>query len=510
MRKSRRLIVLLLVTALLIPALACGCGQSRGQELYNKAKEYEENNQFTKATAAYKEAGSLLEKEGMKGDATGCRMAVQRISYFTATYPDLEADVKKKLSEAYPQVPQDQRDRWVSSGEMEHLTWDGKVHYFNQAVENIATRHFDVSYQNKEKNALLGDFVTSFNKEIVQRKPIPWQPYSNPRTYLGTETVSVPRGDLPKTGTFKMWFPLPVLTGPQESVSVLSITPDTYIKQPPSIDQDISLAYMEVPLEQLQGDLNVSVRFQFTHYQENYQVDPGNVGVYDKSSPMYKQYTKSYGNIHISKEIKETAGKVVGNEKNPYLAAKKLYDYIIKDIKYSFMPHLTMWPRGEPESVYVHRMKRGDCGAQSMYFSALCRSLGIPARTTGGWQLLLGDFAGHFWSEFFLPNYGWIPVDPTAADMSDWTNQISEQQRKEYKDFFFANQDPKRCNVQLDVDEPLIPPANEDVFLPMAVQNPIATCSTMADSPSLLLLQHYTLHAELLSGGAEGQPAAGQ
>jgi hypothetical protein len=505
MPRVRRILVIFIVAALLIPAIAAGCGQSRGQALYNKAKALEEEHQFTKATAAYKAARPVLEKEGLKELATESRMAIQRIVLFEVAFPDLAADVKNKLAEAYPQVSQSERDKWLSGGEMEHMTWDGMVHYFNQVVENIATRHFEVSYLNEKKNAALGEFVTAFNQKVIQRKTVPWQPYSNPNTYMGTEAVSVPRGELPKTGTFKMWFPLPVLMGPQDSISVNSVSPAMYLKQPPSTDGDISLAYMEVPLEQLQGDLNVSVQFQFTHYQENFQVDPGNVGAYDKSSPLYKQYTRSYGNTYISEDIRQTARKVVGSEKNPYLAAKKLYDYIIKNIKYSFVPHETMWPRGERESVYVHEMKRGDCGAQSMYYSALCRSLGIPTRTTGGWQLLMGDFAGHFWAEFFLPNYGWIPVDPTAAEMSDWTNTITEQQRQEYKQFFFGNQDPMRCNVQLDVDEPLIPPAKEDIFLPVAVQSPVANCSTMTDIPSALLLEHYTLHAQLVSSGGQQQ-----
>jgi len=55
-----------------------------------------------------------------------------------------------------------------------------------------------------------------------------------------------------------------------------------------------------------------------------------------------------------------------------------------------------MFPRGMPESEYVHTYKRGDCGAQSMYLSALCRSVGIPARTTGGFQIFSGTPAGHF------------------------------------------------------------------------------------------------------------------
>lgn len=500
-KNFRCVLVLILVTALLVPVLAVGCAESQtqGQQQYEKAQALEEQHMLTKATAAYTSAMAQLEKEGKAVLATEARMALQRIELYQVTYSDLAADVKKKLAEAYPAVAQAERDKWVSSGEMEKATWDGKVYYFNQAVENIATRHFDVSYLNQQKNALLGDFATNLINTVIRRPTVTWQPYSNPHTYLGTEAVNVPRAELPKTGVFKMWFPLPVVTGPQDSVTISSITPANYVKQPPSINGPISLAYMEVPLDQLQGDLNVSVQFQFTHYQENFQVDPNNLGAYDKSSALYKQYTKSYGNTYISPSIRETAKKVVGSEKNPYLQAKKLYDYILKDIKYSFMPHATMWPRGERESVYVHRMKRGDCGAQSMYFSALCRSLGIPARTTGGWQLLMGDFAGHFWAEFYLPNYGWVPVDPTAADMADWTNALTDQQRQEYKQFFFGNQDPLRCNVQLDVDEPLIPPATEEVFLPLAIQNPVATCSTMTGSPGVVLLEHYTLHAQLLS-----------
>jgi hypothetical protein len=379
------------------------------------------------------------------------------------------------------------------------MTWDGKVHYFNQAAESIATRHFDIAYQNTGKSEMVAELVRNINSSTSE-STTPWQPYSNPMTWLGTETVNVPRSELPKAGLLKVWFPLPVVTGPQNPVSVVSVTPDTWLKQPPSIDGALSDAYFEVPLDKLEGDLNISVQFQFTHYQENFKVDPGNVGTYDKGSALYKQYTRSYGNTYVSDDIRETAKKVVGGEKNPYLAAKKLYEYILKEIKYSYMPHAAMWPRGERESVYVHEMKRGDCGAQSMYFTSLCRSLGIPARTTGGWQLFTGNFAGHFWGEFYLPNYGWIPVDPTAADIADWTDKITEQERTEFKEFYFGNQDPLRCNVQLDVDEQTVPPLDGEPVIPLAIQDPTGTCTTMEEPASALLAQYHTKSAQLLSG----------
>jgi hypothetical protein len=501
MSKARYLLVLLLVVALLVPVLAVGCGESPGQQAFKNAQDLKAKAMLTKAAAEYERAFALFEKEGKTAQAARARDAAQSVMFVQVTYPDLKADVEKKLADMYPQVAQRERAGWVSNGELERMTWDGKVHYFNQAAENIATRHFDVAYQNTTKAETIAQLVRTISSSSTVGAAA-WQPYSNPMTWLGTESVNVPRSALPKTGLLKLWFPLPVETGPQDSVSVKSVTPDTWLKQPPSTNAALSDAYFEVPLDKLAGDLNISVQFQFTHYQENFKVDPSNVGTYDRASALYSQYTRSYGNTYISEDIRQTAEKVAGGEKNPYLAAKKLYDYILKEIKYSYMPHMAAWPRGERESVYVHRLKRGDCGAQSMYFSALCRALGIPTRTTGGWQLFTGNFAGHFWAEFYLPNYGWIPVDPTAADISDWTNKITEQERTAFKQFYFGNQDPLRCNVQLDVDEATVPPVKGEVLVPLALQNVAGTCSTMKEPVSALLIQYQTMSAQLLSGNA--------
>ncbi|MDD5748198.1 MAG: hypothetical protein PHP64_03980, partial [Actinomycetota bacterium] len=294
--KLWKIVALLAVIALLVPFVG-GCGQqSKGQALYEQAQQCDTEKMYTKAAKAYKEALPLLEKERKKAEATKCRMALQRMQLFTMTYPLLVAEVKKQIAEKYPHVSQAERDRWISSGEIEHMTWDGKVHYFDQAADNISFRHMDVMRQNVEKCIFYKDFVTNINETLAAPNTPPWQPYSRPNIYVGTANVNIPRAELPKDGTFKLWWPLPVVTGPQDSVTLLSVTPDKYVKQPASLDEDISLAYMEVPLEQLTGDLDITVKFQFTHYTEHYQVDPNNVGTYDKSDPVYKKYTRSYGN----------------------------------------------------------------------------------------------------------------------------------------------------------------------------------------------------------------------
>ncbi len=86
--------------------------------------------------------------------------------------------------------------------------------------------------------------------------------------------------------------------------------------------------------------------------------------------------------------MKAKAQEIVGNETNPYLEAQKIYWYIMDTLPYSHAPHIWLDASGTPESVYVLDTGIGDCGSQSMYFAALCRSLGIPARAVGGYQLV--------------------------------------------------------------------------------------------------------------------------
>jgi len=83
---------------------------------------------------------------------------------------------------------------------------------------------------------------------------------------------------------------------------------------------------------------------------------------------------------------------------------------------------------------YEHRF--GDCGMQSMLFAALCRSVGIPARTPGEFRLLSGQLGSHFWAEFFLPSHGWIPVETSTDQPANYALNVTDDERKTFIDFF--------------------------------------------------------------------------
>jgi len=466
---------------------------ARADALRRQAQAAQRAHLFTRATALYGRARDLYLQAGAALRARACLTATQDIFLAASTYSATRAEMLDALAEMYPGATAEQRAAWLDLPSTERMRWDGVVHYFYDLPTNLAYR--DVALFQTQP-AMVSAYEEIYDKlasyEAGAAKARPWQPYAEPAAYDFTQTLAVPRDKLPESGDLRVWFPLPIEVGPQDNVRITEVTPTTYLHYPESTSQDIGLLYMGVPLDELTGNLHVTFRVQFEHAAQYFKVDPALVGRYDTSSALYRQYTASHANTRITPSIRRTARRVVGGETNPYLAAQRLYRYVIDNVLYSHMPHFAMYPRGEAESVYVHEHKYGDCGAQSMYFSALCRSVGIPARCTGGFQIFQGTPAGHFWAELYLPNYGWIPVDPTAATIADYIPGLSAAEVGAFHDFYFGSQDDLRLVVQKDTDLPLIPRADGRILLPLAVQMPAALCDTMEEIPGLVLMDHWT------------------
>lgn len=133
---------------------------------------------------------------------------------------------------------------------------------------------------------------------------------------------------------------------------------------------------------------------------------PESIGEYEKESEEYKRFTRSESWVEITDEIRSKAKEITDGETNPYHMAKRIFDWVIDNMVYEY-PDPTK--RGSANSFVT---LKGDCGEFSVVFCAMCRAVGIPARTvTCVW---LTD-AGHQWAEILMPGYGWIPVDVSTA-----------------------------------------------------------------------------------------------
>ncbi len=111
--------------------------------------------------------------------------------------------------------------------------------------------------------------------------------------------------------------------------------------------------------------------------------------------------------------IRGIVDKVVGDEKNIYWKARKLYQYLIANMEYKLAGGWNTAPT-------VLARKNGSCSEYTFSLIALCRAAGVPARYVGS-LVVRGDDASyddvfHRWNEIYLPGYGWVPVDANAGD----------------------------------------------------------------------------------------------
>lgn len=159
----------------------------------------------------------------------------------------------------------------------------------------------------------------------------------------------------------------------------------------------------------------IQVTSVFETYNVRYFIYPENVGsLTDIPDDIKEKYLIDDEKYQINnKIIQETVKKVVGNEENPYWILRNIHQYLIGHLYYLMDG---AWDTAPTVLTNGH----GSCSEYSFTFIALCKAAGLPTRYVGStWdrkELAYMDDVYHRWVEVYLPNYGWIPTDPTHGD----------------------------------------------------------------------------------------------
>ncbi|PKL62224.1 MAG: transglutaminase [Methanomicrobiales archaeon HGW-Methanomicrobiales-2] len=487
---KHRAITAFLVASALLLILAAGCTATTEENKTDLSASSPADEAYAKGLAEYADANYRVAEErfgeayALYADdpdkARTARDAMFRANRTVMEYAlDTEA-AEAALREKVPGITDEQIADWLEN-RAQKIVSENETLYFYDVAGNYLYAHFDEMQKQNGRN-LDFDYIARY--AWSEEQPEGPGPYVNPVRYAGVERLEIPLEELPETGMLKIWFPLPVETDSQRNVTVTNLSCPDFIVAGPVTTGSIGYVYYEVPAGAVNGNLVLTADIAFTAHEQIFDdIDPALVGEYNTSDLEYLLYTKSERNIEITDAVREKAREIVGNETNPHLQAQMIYYHIIEAYPYSHVPHGSLDAR-EPkvaESTHMFETGHGDCGTQSMLFSAFCRSLGIPARAIGGYQMVMAGAPGtHFWAEYYLPGYGWVPNDPTIAEAADWVS-ITEEKRSAFKDYYATNLDPARFVIQKNVDAPMDPALPEDAAIFRLVRQYPAIVSDTAD-----------------------------
>lgn len=133
--------------------------------------------------------------------------------------------------------------------------------------------------------------------------------------------------------------------------------------------------------------------------------------------------------------------RILGRIKDPVAQAKAVYQWVIETSIYD--PSLPGCGSGDIRQQLISGQYGGKSADINGLFVAICRAIGIPARCVYGLRVApsrlfrsLGlasadaTLGQHVRAEFYIPGYGWIPVDPSDVRRAIAMEGISDRDSK--------------------------------------------------------------------------------
>lgn len=160
----------------------------------------------------------------------------------------------------------------------------------------------------------------------------------------------------------------------------------------------------------------------------------------------YKEFTEEQApHIVFTPFIRALVEELTAELTDPLEKARAFYDYISKNMKYTFMPSYFIM---ENIAETCARNLTGDCGVFALLFLTMCRCAGIPARWQSGFAAEPDFCGGHDWVRFYVEPYGWLFADPSYGTAAV---RVGNEERRQ---FYFGNLDPYRMVANSDFMAP--------------------------------------------------------
>lgn len=361
-----------------------------------------------------------------------------------------EAEVQAQLRKQIPDLSQAEFDAWARAGLIERMSIDGQVRYFNRSASNL----FRISAEARARRAPPvkpfsdGPFerLHPHHREVLQQARASGANSVAPRHLQVTQSLVVDADAVPAGEAVRAWIPYPqALPGQQEDIRFVASVPAKSRIAPAGTPQ--RTVYLEQPAKAGQPT-RFSITYELTIHARHFDLDPDKVVAVAPTAELAPYLAERGPHVVFTDDIKQFSARVVGDEKNPYRIAQKLFDAVDRipwagAREYSTISNI---------SDYALKAGHADCGQQTLLLMTLMRYNGIPTRWQSGWTYSdeeVGYDNMHDWGWMYLAPYGWVPMDVTTGRLASDEPGL--------RDFYFGGLDAYRISFNDDFSQPLVP-----------------------------------------------------
>jgi len=164
----------------------------------------------------------------------------------------------------------------------------------------------------------------------------------------------------------------------------------------------------------------------------------------------YAPYLAPTSLAPFNETITALAAKITKGKKGVRAKAKAIYDWTVENTYRN--PDTKGCGKGDV--CLLLNDPGGKCADISSIYVALARAAGVPTREVFG--IRMGKTATqdistwqHCWAEFYLPGYGWVPVDPADVRKKMLVEklELNDPRTKAYREYFWGGIDAYRIKL---------------------------------------------------------------
>lgn len=382
---------------------------------------------------------------------------LDRLERIRKDYPFTKNEMFAALKKSVRNLTAEEFEQWIGEGRFDSREIDDQRRFMVTSVSNLYFRYPELESRRIEPRDRSGYERTVLEnvRAITKATTAVGKPYALPKQFRVAMTATVKSNVVPAGKVIQAWLPIP-REYPFQSGFKLGET-SSPVKH---LDPETS-AVRSVYLEQVattNQPTEFKIEYDYTTYGIHFDVVPKKIRHCDTNDPVLKPFLQEAPHVVFTPELHALSKQVAGNETNDWAKARKFYDWIAGNIKYSYaLEYSTIRNISE----YCRAKGYGDCGQEALLFITLCRMNGIPARWQSGWATIPDGKTIHDWSEIYLEPYGWMPVDPY---MGIWATRyargLSDAEKREVRDFYFGGLDQWRMIANSDHNQTLVPAKN--------------------------------------------------
>jgi len=434
-------------------SLCCKASAADQSEVLSQAGRLEQAGQFREAAAVF--AHTLATATIPSAERRQLEFELDRLDRIRKDFPYTQEQLYQDLKKSVRELTPAEYEQWVREGRFDCRRIDGEQHFMASSVGNLFFRYPELYARRlpPKDSAALETLHWQTCRAIKAAALADHRPYVLPKRFDVTMNVTADPNVAPDGEIVRAWLPIPREYPFQDEFQLLNASPP-----PKTIDQaqdTIRCLYLEQSARKNKST-KFSIEYAYTARGVWFDVKPEDVRPMVPSADALAPFTKEGPHVVFTAEIRALSQQIAGEEANPYLKAKKFYDWIAENIKYSYaIEYSTI--RNITE--YCRSHGYGDCGQEALLFITLCRLNGIPARWQSGWNTFPGAKSIHDWSEIYITPYGWLPVDPYMGIYAiQYSTTLKPEQRREIRDFYFGGLDQYRIAANSDHNQSLSPP----------------------------------------------------